>query len=271
MKIKLPSLGVLGCSEVDMEIPRYKHIRQISQQFHHPDVVGYHLLQLLLADPTDLDRMTFQDKNYLTVIAVASMHMNVISMKVTCSCGERLTEKYDLSQQELITLEEGTPKVLVKQINGVDYKYQHISATDEFKLCNWALEKAESSGKDVEKEYARSYEEGFICLTFGQPLTQEGLNTVASYELVVYYSALLFREMLFHGVRPVVQTQCPKCQRPLNVIVPFEKTLCDWSSTDVVREFTSVAKLVGGFSSFLDLTFSEVAQIQRDQEAAEQQ
>lgn len=270
MKVQLPSQGILGCSEVELEVPRYKHIREVSQQSYHPDVVGYHLLELLLSDPSDLKRMTFQDKDYLVAIVVASMHLNVMTLKVTCSCGESLSVKYDLSSQELRTLDPDTPTVVIKSTGDRTYEYHVLSAYDEFQLCEWAIAKANQAQGGFEKAYARAYEEGFICRTFGQPLSEKGLEQVASYELVVYYSALLFREMLFHGVYPVVLTTCNKCKRPLNVIVPFSKVLCDWSSSDVVREFVGVSAIVGGFNSFLDLTFSELEQIKSDLSSAEQ-
>lgn len=258
MKISLPSRGLLGCKEVDMAMPCYKHLRDITQVDYPVEQIGYEFVKSLLPDPTALDKMTYQDKDYLLAIAVASMHLNSIPFKVTCSCGKPIHMTYDFGEQDLYTLPEGTTEVTAKELDGVTYEYHFLSATDEQKIVAWAKEKADGD----DKAFKHRFEEGFICRTFGFDLDDEGVKKVSEFPMLVYYSALLFREMTFHGCSPVVQTQCKACGQPVSIYVPFAQSLMSWSSADIVNEFMTISKFVGGFDSFLRLTFAELAQMQ---------
>lgn len=257
MRIVLPSRGVLGCKEVDFHIPVYANLRELSLHNYGEDEIGYEFVKLLLADPTDLDRMTFQDKDYLLTIAVSALHMNSIALDVKCPCGNTMKVNYVLGDQEVQDLEEGTPKSITKTCLGKDYTYSFLSATEERDVSKWASDRAVSDPS----KFRDFYSEGFICRTFGFPLTEEALKEVSDYNFHIYMSALLFREMCFHGVSNLVHSMCPKCGAKLNVIVPFEKSLMSWSTQKVVTEFMRVSNIIGGFDAFLNLTISELEQM----------
>lgn len=256
MKIKLPSNGVLGCKEVDMSIPCYRHVREISQANYGPDVIGYEFVKLLLADPTALERMTYQDKDYLLAIAVCAMHLNAPCINVTCKCGHTHQVFYNLHEQEVVDLAAEATPVVEKKYGEATYSYHFLSAAQQREIA----EKAREDAKD-EADYARLFEFYFTCATFGNPLTQDGFDKTADLNLTVYYSALLFHELCFHGVNSFVVTTCPQCQQPIVVTVPFEDSLTKWSSGNIVNEFIKVSDVVGGFGNFLDLSLSEVEQI----------
>lgn len=263
MKVVLPSLGVLGCREVDFKVPVYANLRELSLHNYGEDEIGYEFVKMLLSDPSDLDRMTFQDKDYLLTIAVAALHMNNISLDVKCPCGHSFKVSYVLGNQEVKELEEGTPKTIVKSCMGKEYSYSFLSASEERDVAKWAMDR---SSEDPSK-FRELYSEAFVCKTFGFPLTTEALQEVSNYNFHIYMSALLFREMCFHGVTNLVQTICPKCGAHLNVIVPFEKSLMSWSTQKVVSEFMRVSNFIGGFDAFLNLTISELEQMSADVEA----
>lgn len=269
MKVVLPSMGVLGCKEVDLAIPVYANLRELSLVHYNEEEIGYEFVKMLLSDPKDLERMTFQDKDYLLTIAVSALHLNNIKMNVKCSCGNPESAVFVLGEQEVIDLEVGTPKMVEKECFGETYQYHFISASDELKLVKWAKEQVPDtvSGDEADKMYKNKYLEAFTCKTFGFDVTDENLKKVQNYNLHVYMSALLFREMSFHGIPGIVQTKCSKCGRSLNVIVPFSKSLMNWSTQKVVDEFMQVANIVGGFKAFLDLTVSELEQMRENQEA----
>lgn len=269
MKVVLPSMGLMGCKVVDLAIPVYANLRELSLVHYNEEEIGYEFVKMLLSDPTDLDRMTFQDKDYLLTIAVSALHLNNIKMNVTCSCGSTESVNFVLGEQEVIDLEVGTPKKVEKSVFGETYQYNFLSASDELALVKWAKEQVpdNASASEADKIYKNRYLEAFTCKTFGFDVIEENLKKVQNYNLHVYMSALLFREMTFHGIPGIVQTKCSKCGKTLNVIVPFSKSLMNWSTQKVVDEFMQVANIVGGFKAFLDLTVSELEQMRENQEA----
>lgn len=262
MKIALPSRGLLGCSEVELQTPTYRHLRDITQVEYPLEQVGYEFVKSLLVDPSALARMTFQDKDYLLTVAVAAMHLNAIPFRVTCQCGKPVNAVYTYGEQELYYLPEDTEVVTEKEIDGKVYQFHILSADAEYRLAQWAEEQADGDDKALK----RKYEEGFVCLTFGYDLTDEGLKAVADFPLLVYYSALLFREMTFHGCPPSLTVTCKECGQQINVFVPFAQSLLSWSSADIVNEFMAISKYTSGFDGFLSLTFAEAAQIARNVE-----
>lgn len=261
MRIVLPSQGVLGCKEVELALPRYSHLRALTEISYNEEEIGFAFVRSLLADPGALAQMTFRDKDYLLAIAVASLHMNVIKLKACCSCGEVVQVDFDLAQQEVIDLETPVAPVIKKSLNNEEYSYHFLSATDEQEIVRWAKQHRDMAPSDrAAAVYQQSYEEGLITRTFGFDLTEDNVRRVSDFNILVFYSALLFQEMSFHGVRPFVEHQCPKCGKPMIVVVPFAKSLMRWSSNDIINDFMSVSQFVG-FESFLDLTFAELAQM----------
>lgn len=264
MLVKLPSSGVLGCSVVDLQIPKYKHLRDISQLSLVEDQVPYNFVKSLLSDPSKTSQMTYQDINFLFIIAVSAMHMNSIEVRAKCRCGEPCVAKYALEDKEVTDLPENTPKVLKKELSGVEYGFKFLSADEEQEVVSWALEKSNYDVKS--KLYNIKYTEAFVCKTFGYDLSDESVSRVSEFEVLLYYTPLLFRTMMFHGVEDFVTHVCPKCGRKLMIKVPFAQSVSQWSSADLVNEFTSVSKIVG-FSEFLDLTFAELSQLRANQQS----
>ncbi len=261
MRIILPSQGILGIREVDMMMPKYRHIRDLSQMNYSEEEIGFRFVEMLVSSGDIFDKITYQDKDYLLAIAVSALHLNALNLAVTCSCGERVTTTLDMSDVDVIDLDPNTPKEVVKKFGDTEYSYRFSSANDEKEVILWAKDK--SDGDPL--KYQRLYEEGFVCKTFGFDLSEENLNKVSCYDLMIYYSALLFREMVFHGISPIKSEVCPKCGKKIGVIIPFAKSLMSWNSSQVINEFMTVAGIVGGFDSFLDLTFSELAQMKANQ------
>lgn len=269
MKVVLPSMGLLGCKSVNLSIPVYANLRELSLIPYNEEEIGYEFVKMLLEDPTDLDRMTFQDKDYLLIVAVSSLHLNNIALNAQCSCGNVERINFVLQDQEVLDLEEDTPKCISKECFGETYNYNFLSATEEMNVVRWAKSQVPDtvSGEEADKIYRNKYLEGFICKTFGFDINEENLVKVANYNMHVYMSALLFREMAFHGIPGVVTSTCSKCGKHLNVIVPFAKSLMNWSTQKIVDEFMQVANIVGGFKAFLDLTVSELEQMKENQNA----
>lgn len=261
MRIVLPSQGILGVREVDLQMPKYRHVRDISQMNYSEEEIGFRFVEMLVSSNDIFDKITYQDKDYLLAIAVSALHLNALKLAVTCTCGERVTTMLDMSDVDVIDLDVNTPKEVRKKFGDTEYSYRFLSANDENEVVLWAKDK--SDGDPL--KYQRLYEEGFVCKTFGFDLNDENLKKVSNYDLMIYYSALLFREMVFHGISPIKSEVCPKCGRKIGVIIPFAKSLMSWNSSQVVNEFMAVAGIVGGFDSFLDLTFSELAQMKANQ------
>ena len=262
MKIALPSRGLLGCSEVDMDIPRYRHLREIVQVDYPVEQVGYEFVKSLISDPSVLSQITFQDKDYLLTIAVASMHLNSIPFRVTCACGKPVNAVYNYGEQDLYSLPDDASVVTEKMVDEAVYRYHILSAEDEYRIVRWAQEKSDGD----EAKYKSLYEEGFICKTFGYDLTDENLRIVSDYPTLAYYSALMFREMVFHGCTPTLTVKCPHCGQDITVYVPFAQSLLTWTSADIVNEFMTISKLCG-FDSFLQLSFAELAQMRANIES----
>lgn len=258
MIFTLPSMGLLGCSEVEMSIPTYGHVRDISSQNIHGDVAGYEFVKSLLKDPTDLDRMTYNDKNFLLAIAVGSMHMNSILLKATCACKANVSAKYVLDSSKVDRLDESALPIVEKDWGDIKCNYHFLSATDEQSIVKWALDVSNSLD-----EYKVRYEEGFICKTFGYDVTEENLKKVFELPVEIYYSALLFREVTYHGYPDFIRTECSECKRPITLLIPFEQCITKWSSNDIVDEFMSVSKLVD-YQSFINMTFPETFRMRQN-------
>lgn len=252
MQVELPSQGLLGLREVSLELPKYKHVRSIAQLNCSPEMRGIEFVKSLIPSPEFLSRMTIQDKDYLLIIAVSALHLNSIEVSAMCRCGNKVSVVYDITKEEVVDLSQSTPPVVTKEFQGKSYEYHFLSAADEVEIIDYA--------RRVPEEYNNRYMEGYICKVFGLPLSEENVQSTFDYDLTLYHSPLLFREMSFHGVRDFVSASCPKCGEKLLIRVQFAKSLEVWSPEDVVNQYLQVSKYLG-FSEFLEMSFSEIAQI----------
>lgn len=261
MRVYLPSNGLFGLKSVEFNIPKIKQLRDLSTASYTDEQATIEVVRMLLSNPEDLYKMSILDKEYLFKIAVESIHMGDVAADVECSeCHKKFRISYRLSEQELFELPEGTPREVSKSVDGRTYTFHFLTPRDEEEIIDYAL-------VDYD-HYAKRYESAFVAKTLGFPATQDGVDAVGEYPHYAYYAALLFSNMSFHGVTPIMTSACPHCGQLHKVVIPFVKSILGVESTDVVNRFMQVSGIVD-WQSFLDMSFPEYNQLVKNLDTME--
>lgn len=267
MIITLPSNGLFGLHQTVLNTPKLGHIRSINSASYTDEQLKTEFVRMLLEHPEDLSKMTLCDRDFLFDVAASGVCLNQISTDFVCPLckddnGNPVTNSvvYDITQQELIALDEDTPVEVKKRWDGIDMDvtYRFLSVPDEEKIINYALADYEN--------YTLRYEQAFIAATLGQPIVsvseiEASIKRVDEYPMYVYFSALLFSQMTFHGVPQYAIGKCSHCGGDIKVIIPFTAAVTTMDSAKIVNRFMSLSGMVT-FKDFLDLSMPELSQME---------
>lgn len=271
MIVQLPSNGIFGLTQTVLNTPLVGHLSQLASTDYTEEQIRQEFVRMLLAHPEDLERMTICDRDYLFMIAASGVCMNQITTDFVCPVckdgGKDVVSSvvYDITQQEVIELAPKTPSEVKKTWDdlGTEYTYRILRASDEERLVEYAL-------ADYD-HYSLRYEQAFMAATLGQDCSDneaiaKGIDVISQYPLAVYFSALLFTQVVFHGVRPSVMGKCRECGRDVKVLVPFGDTVKMLDSARLVNRFSQISHMVD-FKSFLELSMPMLAQFEANARA----
>lgn len=265
MIVQLPSNGLYGLRQVRLATPRVGHLREIATADYTDEQVKTEFVRMLLEHPEeDFARMTMYDRDYLYAIAASAVCMNQISVDFVCphckASGKdvQCTTVYDITQQELTELEKGSPAEIKKSFGELEVTYRVLTVCDEERVIEYAL-------LDFD-HYVTRYESAFIAGVLGMDLStmesiEQGVQMVNSYPVYVYFSALLFGQMVFHGVPSTCMGVCPECGGSTRVIVPFGQAVKQLDSGRLVNRFAQLSGMLS-FGDFINLSMPELAQME---------
>ena len=265
MIVQLPSNGLYGLRQVNLRTPKVGDLREIASASYTEEQIRTEFVRLLIDDATSVfDRITIYDRDYLFAIAASGVCMNRITIDFVCpyckGAGRDVMNQtvYDITDQEIVVLDDGTPSEVVKSWDGMDVTYRILRVSDEERIVAYAL-------ADYE-HYASRYEQAFTAGILGQPMgspkqIEEGIAVVNSYPMYVYFSALLFSQMTYHGVPTTCIGRCRECGRESKVVVPFGQAVTQLDSGRLINRFSQLSGMVS-YKDFLDLSMPELSQLE---------
>lgn len=274
MIVQLPSNGLFGLRQVRLATPRVGHLREIAEADYTDEQIKTEFVRMLLEHPeSDFQHMTMYDRDYLYAIAASAVCMNQLVIDFVCphcKAGGRDVKNstvYDITQQELTELEKGSPATVSKSFGDLDVTYRILTVSDEERIVDYAL-------LDYD-HYVTRYEAAFTAGVLGQDLStpdsiEAGIAVVNSYPVYVYFSALLFGQMVFHGVPSTCTGVCHECGQSTRVIVPFGQAVKQLDSGRLVNRFSQLSGMIN-FSDFVNLSMPELSQMEANLASTPQQ
>lgn len=248
MKVQLPSNGVVGFKSLDIDVPRFSNLRAISYEELTEEEVRTALIKEVAKDKDKVDEITIYDRDYIFKIIVSALHMNKIQMRCTCPfCGKVREVDYVITEYQGAELPVDSSLCIKKKVAGEEYSYIIPQVKHEYGIIEYAKTK---------DDYRKAYEEALISVILGQEPTDSSVEWVSSKPLSVYYSAMLFNQVIFHGLLNFFPMSCDKCQGGYLSIIPFNKGALIFDTNGIMTRYQEVSKVVD-FKSFLDLTLPE--------------
>jgi hypothetical protein len=247
MQIYLPSNGRIEINKVNMRQPKISDIRE-SQEFSNDlELRKTQFVRLLCGNDPNVDCLTLYDRNYLFVIAVASLTLNKLSFKAKCShCGAPISDFIDITQLDVVFLEEDIE--CIKNIEGTDYKFRLLRVRDEVAALDYA--------NLDDKHYESRLEDAYVCASLGMEINDENIEKVKNLDLSVYYSAQFFQICLAHGLSLQKHVSCKKCGAVTNVILDIKGNMLNMDMSIIMDRYAALAGKLD-YQSFLDMTLPE--------------
>lgn len=266
MIVQLPSNGLFGLTQTSLRVPKVGNLRDMAQASYTNEQAKSEFVRMLLEHPEDLERMSLCDRDYLFIIAASAVCLNNIQVNYTCpfcSTAEKPvhnTGAYRVSDHEPVFLEKGISDKVVKRWGDFDLEctYRILRASEESPLVEYALDDYDA--------YTARYEHAYVAATLGLPCSTsmevaESVKVLDEYPVYVYFSALLFSQMSFHGVPEFAMCTCPACGKAVKVMVPFGAAVMQMDSAKVMNRFSALTGIMD-FRSFLDLSMPELEQLE---------
>jgi len=244
MKIALPSMGILGCKNVDIRQPKFDDLRNVQSLNQEEPLLKLQFTKRLLDSKVDLNKITQMDMEYLFVVASFAIQFNTVKYTYTCSCEEKIDRKFNLVEQDIVDL----PKFkhpYKKKINGVDYEFHLISAQQAIDACEYALN---------QEDFDIAYEDA--CIAFALGKTVADIEWIKTLDASVALAALLFQKANFHGVRLSEKVTCPKCGKTTKVNINASSAMVKLELNQLMDRYTQISDMVS-FEGFLDFTVPE--------------
>jgi hypothetical protein len=249
MIVYLPSNGRIGFKKVEYRQPKISDLRASQNFSENSDMRKTEFVKLLLEDPSLVEVMTLEDRDYLFAIGVASLSMNVFHF--SCKCPN---PKHAIKLDQTMGLEEVTPIFLdcdlkaKKTIEGVEYEFKKLLVSDEI-LC---IEYAEEGDDDL---YDDLLEEAQVCCILGKHVNKENIEWVRSLDLSVYYTALFFQLCCPHGINLSKVVQCT-CGESVAVVLPITGNMLKVNMGLLMEKFAALSGSLD-YKSFLDMTLPD--------------
>lgn len=247
MKVYLPSNGMMGISHIDLSQPKINDLRNV------PNLSGFSTIRKtefvkMLADPDEVDKITPFDRDYLFLIAAASISMNNINFEVTCKKGHLVSGAFNIGEIEPVRLRAGESRTFAKRIFGNDYLFTKLSVKDEIEIEDRAIDLPDD-------QYDEAVEDGTVAVTLFGKLTDENIKKARNLDLSIYYSALLYQQSLPHGAVMVKEIQC-HCGQKIIANLPITGDILNVNVAGLISNYVSVHKFTD-MQSFFDLTLVE--------------
>lgn len=247
MKIILPSSGKTGILSVSMRQPKISDLRKAPELTEASPIRKNEVLEMLLDNPDVLSKITVYDRDYLFLIAVAVVSLNVISYKYKCGCGEERRDSVHLGSLEPIFLTEKEKLTYTFILGGIKYTTKILTAKEEESAVEYAL-------KD-EDSYEVRLEDAKVCLSLGRLISTQNIEWVRNQDVLLYGIVDFFHKSRFHGTKIEKVSTCT-CGKITRVITPIEGGMLTSDTGALMERFVDVSDKID-YISYLDLTIPE--------------
>lgn len=247
MIVYIPSNGRAGHLKTGYRQPKISDLRKSNDFSSIDSIKKNEFVSLLLEDSTILPKLTIFDRDYLFTLGVASLKSNVFDFTSSCSeCSSRIKDKLDLAEIEPIFLE--SPLDAEKVIFGKPYKFHCLLVEDEQEIIDYAIQ--DDSQFDERKEDAT------VCKILSKPITEENIQWVKELDVTVYYLALMYLCVVFHGITLQKNLPCPKCGAPQKVMIKITSDLLNIDLATILDRYVAISGKLD-YQSFLEFTLPE--------------
>lgn len=247
MKIVIPSAGKTGISSVGMRQPKIADLRKAPDLTEVSGIRKNEFLRLLLEDPEVLKRITHYDRDYLFLIAIAVVTLNVVKFGYECTCKRRVANQIAIGTLQPVFLKKEENLTKITTINKQKYSIKVLTAYEDELALEYASED--------EDTFDDRLEDAKVCLSTGLPITVENINKVRNSDLMLYYVVDFFNKCMFHGTLLEKECTCG-CGVTKNVIVKVDGSMLSSEISVLMERYISVSSKID-YMSFLELTIPE--------------
>lgn len=245
MRTFLPSNGQTGISSLNLRNPTIRDLRFVEELSAISEIRKTDFVASLLEDPTAINKITLDDRDYLFVLAVAVLQMNKLSFGMEC-CDEEIKGVIEVGNKEPKFLTD--PLNCTKELFGQKYTFRKLLVEDETKAIEYALK--------VEKDYDSRLEDALVCRILDREITEENIKWVCELDYSVYRLAQFYQLCLAHGIELTAVVECPKCGKSIVACLPINGDLLSINMGSLMERFASLSKNLD-YLSFMEMTLPE--------------
>ena len=244
MKVLLPSKGVLGTKFVNLKPVTFADIRNVQFLNQEEELLKAQFTTSLIND-VDLNKITKMDLDYLFTILAMQTQLNSVGFNYTCSCGESHNSTIIFGGQDLIEIPSKTKFPHVVNVRGTKMSYNILSAQQHIEACEYALQ---------QDDFKSAYEDACVTFIFGKTINE--IEWTKQLDISTFMSALLFQNVMFHGVKLTKTERCPKCGKLNEVTINPTTEMIKIDTNVLIGQYINVSSLLD-FDNFLKITIPE--------------
>lgn len=249
MLIYVPSNGRCSVSKVDMRQPKIGDLRGTVEMSSISEVRKTQFVKTLVTSPDDINEITTSDRDYLFVIAVASLTLNKINFSTECSnksCKKKVNDFLMLDEVEPVFLK--TELKVTKKIGNEEYTFKKLLVKDEIAAVDWA-------NKEDPDFFEQRFDDARVCAILGYEVNDENVEVVNNLDMAVYYAAQFFQICCPHGLDLSKLIKC-ECGQSTLAVLDITGSMLNINMAMVMDRFASIAGTID-FKSFMDMSLPE--------------
>lgn len=251
MKVYCPSNGLCGLDHVDLPQVKIDMLRSVPDLPQDDVNRKNSFLAMLVGDKEFLKQITPEDRDYFFVISAASISGNELPFSVVCSCGEELRDSMHLEECDFTRLKRNQKRKVTKNVFGVDYTFNYLSAQDEAEVEDYAMDAPD-------EHYFDSKMDAIVAVTLFGSLGKESIEKALQVDLAIYMQALLFQRCYPHGITLKKHVLCSneKCGKILSVSLPITGNILDVDVSSLLSNYVWLTKELS-IEGFFSLSMPE--------------
>ena len=132
----------------------------------------------------------------------------------------------------------------------------------EMKRFHWIY--SSDDAFNSEKLKRERHEDSLVCDILGKEINDENIEWVRQLDLGVFYAALYFYKIAFHGINLNRITKCPKCGNIAKVTIPIIQGIKSFDTATLMTKWMKMQNKMD-FKSFMDLSIPEYVSVVKGQ------
>jgi len=251
MIIYLPSNGMMGPFSVDMREPTIAILKK-SRNYSQYNLIRKYEFVRDLTSPKEAGSMTVFDLDYVFIIGVAALTMNMIAYSIKCACGRRLKEELNVGERLPLRLPRGIPKTVTKVVSDKELTFTKLSVDDFIKVEEYALDLPD-------EDYIDNRDDAVVAMTLFNSLDKAVMDNINNLTLAQYYQAIAYQGYHIHGIDLTSEVVCPECGHKSLVSFPINGDLLEFDVTEMLASHVRMANFVT-YQDFMDFTLVDYNQ-----------